>query len=263
MTVKLYKVEAVVLRARDCGNADKLLILYSKEHGKIKVMAHGASKPASRKRGAVQLFSHSRFLINSGRELDSISQGEVIEMFSYLMEDLEMISYASYLAELVDAIAPEGVPNGPLFELLLTTMRLLVAGDAELLTRAFEIKTIALLGYRPSLEQCAHCQRPPEGRLYFSPAIGGVLCDTCKPADLLALPCNKGVVETLKLILRWHPAKLQQLKIERPARNQIKSLLYEYIRYHLERDLKSAAFISGSGQVRQVLMYKNNLRGSK
>lgn len=240
--MKLYKIEAVVLRTRDCGNADKLLILYSREQGKIKVMAHGVSKPASRKRGATQLFSHSRFLMNRGRELDSVSQAEVIEMFSFLRNDLEKIVYASYLTELVDAITPEGETNTLLFELLLTTMNLLAAGDAELLTRSFEIRVVSLLGYRPLLEQCANCQGPVVGRLAFSPAIGGVLCETCRPADPVALSVNRGVLETIKLLLSWHPAKLNRLKMENSARSQIRSLLHAYIRYHLERDLKSTAF---------------------
>jgi len=241
--MKLYKIEAVVLRARDCGNADKLLILYSREQGKLKVMAHGAARPASRKRGSVQLFSHSRFLMSRGREIDSISQGEVIEMFSFLREDLEKIGYASYLAELVDTLTPEGEPNPALFELLLTSLHLLVSGDIELLTRAFEMKAVALLGYRPLLEQCANCRGPAEGRLFFSPAIGGVLCNSCRPAAPDALPCNKGIVEVLKLLLRWPLARLRQLKVDRSGKNQIRNLLYEFIRYHVERELKSAAFL--------------------
>jgi len=208
----------------------------------MKVMAYGVSKPASRKRGATQLFSHSRFLMNRGRELDSISQGEVIEMFSFLRNDLEKFVCASYLAELVDAVTPEGMPNILLFELLLTSMNLLAAGDAELLTRAFEIRAVSLLGYRPLLEQCAYCQGPAEGLLSFSPAMGGVLCETCGSADPAALSFDRGMLEILKLLLSWHPAKLNRLKIDRSARDRIRSLLYEYIRYHLERDLKSSAF---------------------
>jgi len=241
--MKLYKIEAVVLRARDCGNADKLLILYSREQGKLKVMAHGVAKPASRKRGSVQLFSHSRFLVNRGREIDTIRQGEVIEMFSYLRKDLEKIGYASYLAELVDALTPEGEPNPALFELLLNSLRLLVSEDTELLARAFEIKTVALLGYRPLLEQCAHCQGPAEGMLFFSPAMGGLLCSSCRSVDPDALPCNKGAVEVLKLLLRWPLARLRQLKIDRSGKNQIRNMLYEFIRYQVERELKSATFL--------------------
>ncbi|OPX87077.1 DNA repair protein RecO [Pelotomaculum sp. PtaB.Bin117] len=240
---KLYKLEAVVLRARDCGNADKLLVIYSREQGKLKVMAHGAAKPASRKRGSVQLFAQSRFLLNRGRELDSISQGEIIEMFSPLRNDLKKIGYASYLVELVDALTPEGEPNPAFFELILTALHLLVSEDPELVARSFEIKAFAMLGYRPSLEHCTHCRSSLPGQLYFSPAAGGVLCKDCRAAYPDARTCSRGVLELLKLFLRWHPARLRQLRIDRPDRDRIRLLMYEFIRYHLERDLKSAAFL--------------------
>lgn len=242
--IKLYKAEAVVLRARDCGEGDKLLILYSREYGKIKVMAHGVTKPSSRKRGAVQSFTYTNFLIHRGRELDSVSQCEGVEMFSFLWGDLKKISYASYLAELVDALTPEGEPNEPLFFLLLTTLRLMADGDVELLTRAFEIKAAGFMGYRPVLEFCANCRGPSAGQLFFSPGAGGVLCEACGSSEPEAKSFSRGALETMKILLSWHPARLRQLKVDRPLRNQIKYLMLEYLKYHLERELKSASFLN-------------------
>lgn len=242
--MKLYKVEAVVLRAKDLGGGDKLLILFSREQGKIKVAAHGAAKPSSRKRGSVQLFSHTNFLLHRGRELDSVSQCEGVEMFSFIRNDLEKIGYASHLAELVDALAPEGEPNESLFTLLLETMRLMETADAEILARSFEINAAKLLGYRPVLEFCAQCQGHLAGNIFFSPAQGGVLCEICGRADPEARSCNRGVVETLKVFLSWPPARLRRLRVEETARVQMKILLYEFLKYHLEQDLKSAAFLN-------------------
>lgn len=242
--MKLYKADAVVLRARDCGSGNKLLILYSREYGKIKVMAHGVSKPTSRKRGAVQPFTRTQFLIYRGRELDSVSQCEGIEMFSSLKGNLATISYASYLAELVDAITPEREPNRNLFYLFLETLRLMVVEDTELLVRAFEVKAAGLMGYRPVLESCAQCQKPLGAEIFFSPGTGGVVCSSCGPAVPDVMPCSRGVVQTLKVLLSWPLAKLHQLKVERRARNRIKYLLHEYLKYHLEQDFKSAAFLN-------------------
>lgn len=246
--MNLYKVEAMVLRAWDCGNGDKLLVLFSREFGKIKVMAHGAAKPASRKRGAVQPFTRTNFLIRRGRELDTVSQCEGLETFSFLRSDLAKIGYASHLAELVDAMAPEGEANAPLYSLLLLTMRLMAGGDPELLARAFEIRSAGLLGYQPVLEACAQCRQPANGRLFFSPGLGGVVCEGCRSASAeTLLPCSRGAVETMKTLQRWHPERLPQLKVDRATRNQIKTLMYNYLSYHLERELKSAAFLERLG----------------
>lgn len=242
--MKLYKAEALVLRARDCGDGDKLLTLFSREYGKIKVIAHGVSKPSSRKRGSVQPFTLTKFLLYRGRDLDSVSQCEGKEMFLSLRESLEKISYASYLAELVDALTPDGEPNEPLFLLLLTTLRLMAGEDPEILTRAFEIKAAGFVGYRPVLETCANCREAAARQPYFSPALGGVLCEKCSRSDPNALSCNKGIVEILKILLNWCPSRLRQLKIEPLTKKQIGRILHEYLKFHLDRDLKSSSFLN-------------------
>ncbi|MDD4238122.1 MAG: DNA repair protein RecO [Desulfotomaculaceae bacterium] len=246
--MKLYKADAIVLRSRDCGEGNRILVLYSREYGKIRVMAHGVAKPSSRKRGAVQLFSHTNFLIHHGRELDSVSQCEVVEMFPALRGDLGGISRASYMAELVDIFTPEGEPNEPLFLLLLTTLRLLAVKEPELLIRAFEIKAMGLLGYSPVLNACASCGAQLQGPLSFSPAMGGVLCSTCNMVDPDTAPCNRGLVEILKILANWEPSRLHLLKVEGLTRKQLRTMLQKYIRYHLEGELKSAAFLSRYGQ---------------
>jgi len=246
--VKLYKADAIVLRSRDCGEGNKILVLYSREYGKLRVMAHGVAKPSSRKRGAVQLFSRTNFLIHQGRELDSVSQCEVVEMFPALRGELGSISQASYMTELVDVFTPEGEPNEPLFLLLVATLRLLALKDPELLIRAFEVKVAGLLGYRPVLDACAGCGGVLQAPLFFSPAMGGVLCSACKLADPDATPCSRGQVEILKILTNWDPVRLHQLKVEGSTRKQLQTMLQKYIRYHLEGELKSAAFLSLYGK---------------
>lgn len=243
--MKLYKADAIILRSRDCGEGNRILVLYSREYGKLRVMAHGVAKLSSRKRGAVQLFSRSQFLIHRGRELDTVSQCEVVEMFSALREDLGSISRASYITELIDAFVPEGEPNGHLFLLLLATFRLLAIKDPELLVRAFEIKTVGLMGYMPLLDACAGCgSELLKGSLSFSPAMGGVLCEACSLNAPEAMPCNRGQLEVLKILTNWDQSRLHQLKVGQSTRKQLQKLLQNHIRYHLEGELKSAAFIS-------------------
>ncbi|MCL2766339.1 MAG: DNA repair protein RecO [Peptococcaceae bacterium] len=240
--MKHYKTEAVVIRAKDSGNGDKLMILFSKDQGKIKAMAHGVAKPTSRKRGAVQLFSHSRFLISKGRELDTISQGELIEIFPFLWNNLERFAQASYLAELVDAFTPEGEPNSRIFTMLLKTLHRLADSDGELLTRVFEIRLLTLSGFRPVLEHCANCQGQITGQIVFSPGLGGILCEKCREVDSKAIQLNRGALENMKLYLTWSIEKLHRVKNDPTTGNQIKQALQSYIRYTLERKLKSTDY---------------------
>ena len=108
---KLYRVDALIIRARDFGEADKILTLYTKECGKIQAIAKGVRKPTSRLRGGVQMFAHSRLLLYRGRSLDIVSQSESVESYGSLQEDLVRLVYASYLVELLDIAVPEREPN--------------------------------------------------------------------------------------------------------------------------------------------------------
>ena len=140
--MKLYKVKAIVLSSREMREADRVLTIFSREQGKLRVVAHGVSKPASRKRGSVQPFCYTDFLLNRGREIDSVSQCQVLEIFSPLREDLTRLTYASYLAELVDNLTGEGEANQAVFALLLTCLARLAetGGDPELVARSFEAR---------------------------------------------------------------------------------------------------------------------------
>lgn len=243
---KLYKVDAVVLRARDCGNADKLLTLFTREQGKIKAMAHGAGKATSRKRGAVQPFTRSQFLLRRGREIDSVSQCEGLEMHLHLRENLNRLACASCLTELVEVLAPEGESSEPLFFILLESLERMATVDPELLTLAFQLKAAALYGYWPEMEVCAGCRSELEEPIYFSPAQGGAVCARCAvAAPGTATPIHRGMVETMKVLARWQTSRLHQLKVDPPLKERLLALLRVYLRYHLEKELKSVDFLKG------------------
>jgi len=80
--------------------------------------------------------------------------------------------------------------------------------------------------------------------VFFSPEQGGVLCEGCGSGVSGAFSCSRGLVEILKILSSWRPARLHQLKVEPRVKNRIKQILFEYLRYHMERDLKSTAFIN-------------------
>jgi DNA repair protein RecO (recombination protein O) len=134
---KIYSVEALVLRARDYGEADKILTLYTKEQGKVSAIAKGARKPKSRLRGGVQLFSHSRIVLYRGPSLDTVTLAETVQAFAPLREDLTFLSYASYLVELLDCAVPEREPHEGIFHLAINCLELFPEKDPELVARLF------------------------------------------------------------------------------------------------------------------------------
>lgn len=252
--MKIYKLDAIVLKSRDMREADKILTIYSLQRGKQTIVAHGAAKPNSRKRGAVQPFCYSSFMLHQGRQLDSISQAELQEPFAELRYDLDRLTAAAYMTELTDAFVGEGEPNQILFGLLLSTLHLLEAGDVEMTLRAFEARLLDLSGLKPDLQNCISCESHlTETKIYYSYHMGGLLCPACAAAETKKRLFNRGTLEVLKTLYRWDLKKLHQLKVPELLRKELSTLLRAYIEYHLEKRLKTTEFLDR--------LYKSNPGG--
>lgn len=247
--MSLCRVEAIVLRARDLGEADKILTLFTRELGKVSAVAKGVRKIKSKNRGAVQPFSRTSIMLYQGRNLDTVTQCQLLEGFPNLRNDLERLSYAAYFAQLVDLMLPEREKNEDVFLLLLTTFYLLSYagfqdGSLELVARQFEIKLIALLGYQPQLEQCVFCERPlTASPLKFSGLLGGVLCPSCQGNDLGAQPISRGTIAIWKQLASMDVRKLHRLRLSLEEQNRLERILEAYISQILEQKPKTVDFL--------------------
>ena len=178
---KLYRTEAVVIRRVNIGEADKILTVFTPTRGKLSLVAKGVRRTQSRLSGHVELFNQCNLMVASGRNLDIITQSETIDVFSDLRNDPTRLTYALYVAELLDKLTEEAEENYPLYKLLVETLKELNAGaDPGITMRAYEIHTLGYLGYRPQLEKCVRCNAELRPTLnYFSPELGGVICNAC------------------------------------------------------------------------------------
>ncbi len=242
---RLYRTEAIILRRRDFGEADRLLTLYTPALGKLKAIAKGARKPTSRKGGHVELFTHSRLLIARGRTLDIVTQAETIETFLPLRENLWRTTHAYYAAELLDRFTEEGIENRPLFDLLRAVLGWLSTGaDLNLVTRFYELHLLALVGYRPQLFQCLGCRSPLEPVTnFFSPAEGGVLCPRCGEGQARAKEISLKVLKVLRFMQTNDYSICRRLRLSQALHDQLEGIMQRYIIYLLERKLKSIEFL--------------------
>jgi len=240
----IYKAEAIVLRTRKYSEADQLVTLYSRQRGKISAIAKGVRKLKSRRRGGVQPFTHGAFVLYEGRSLDHITQGDVVNAFPLLLADLERLSYAAYITELVDSLVEEGQRNEKVFLLLLTTLHLMEIEDPEILTRVFELRLASFLGYRPELESCVNCGGKPGGTIKFSSRLGGILCSRCFGQDPLALQLNPAALAVLKQFLKIDLRRLGVMKLNRTLRDDVEKLIHRYLDYRLERRVRARDFVA-------------------
>lgn len=242
---RTFRSEAIVLRRRDFSESDRLLTLFSREFGKIQAIAKGARKPQSRKTGHVELFMRTNFLFAQGREMNIITQAELIEAYHGLRQDLVRTTYASYLVELLDRFTADEDKHRGEYDLLANGLGWLEeTADVRLVARYYELHLLGLAGYQPRLFRCVSCGEPIEEQdQFFSAELGGVLCPDCHMADRRAHSISSVAVKVLRYLQTrdWETVKVLQLK--RPLHSELENVMGYYLTYILERNLKSVDFL--------------------
>lgn len=185
----IAKTQGVVLRTRRMGETSKLVTLYTEGYGKLKVTAKGARRPKSKFGGALEPLVEVQVVcyVRDDRDLQTLTDAEVVRVYASLSRDLERLSYASAGCEMVERLTIEHEPNLRLYRCLtglLGGMEEVAPGQIESLFWYFQLRAAEALGYRPELGQCLSCSEPmsqvPWAR--FDPAAGGGLCPACAAA---------------------------------------------------------------------------------
>lgn len=238
----LITTEGFVLKNRKYGETDSILTIFTRKAGKINAIAKGARRPKSNLLAGIQPFCYSEFVLYKGRSLYTVSQCDAKEIFYPLREDLRKLSYSAYLVELVETVITEGQTNNRLFNLFGKTLYLLKKEDVEINTivRAFEIKLINYIGYKPQLTSCVHCSNTESEIWKFSSTEGGVLCSRCYNVDPFAMKINNTTIKLAIYLLTRDMVEIQRLKISSYLNDELKKILKQYILTHISKyDFKS------------------------
>ncbi len=243
---RTLRTEAIVVKRRNFGEADRLLTLYTREFGKLRAIAKGARKPQSRKTGHVELLMRSQFLLAEGRDLHIITQAEMVEAYPALRADLVKTTYASYIVELLDRFTVEEDSNQDIYHLLAEALSWLSeTDDVRLPTRIFELRLLGLTGFQPQLFQCVSCDTPiQEQDQFFSAELGGLLCPDCRQADRSAKPMTAVAVKVLRYLQTRSWDTVKSLQLKRPLHAELEAIMHFYLIFILERNLKSIDFLN-------------------
>lgn len=115
MELNGYSSEALVLARKNYGEADRILVLFTKHFGQVRVIAKGVRKPKSRKRGHLEIFSRLRFSASRGKGLDIITEAELLDSYDNIRKDLKKVAVAYYLCEVLGKLTREGEKNDSIF----------------------------------------------------------------------------------------------------------------------------------------------------
>ena len=240
-----YQTEAIIIKKTKLGEADRILTLYTPDLGKIQAVARGVRRPRSKLAGHLELLTHSLVSLARGRNLDTITGSQTINSFLPLKSDLQLTSYALYTTELVNQFTADHIENHPLFRLLLATMeQICQAGNGELILRYFELHLLNEVGYRPQLQHCVACRQPLEPVTNsFCSGAGGMLCPDCRQSQPLTYPLSVNALKVLRLLQSNDYATVSRLKMKPQLSHELEAVIRDYLRYLLEREVKSAAWL--------------------
>ncbi len=242
-----FRVEGVVLRHADWGEADRLLTLYTRERGKLRAIAKGARKIRSRKAGHLEPFTRVTLQLARSHDLPIVTQADTLDAYLPIHENLAKTGQAAYIVELLDRFTYEDdTENYGIFRLLTEVLtRLEQEPDPWLAIRYYEVRLLDLLGYRPHWFECANCGREIKAEdQYFSAAQGGVLCPACGRGLPGGWPISVEALKVLRHFQRSTYAEAQRARPSPAVQAEVESLLQRYVTYLLERALNSPRFIS-------------------
>ena len=236
------KTDGLVVRQVNYKDNDQILTVLTKEHGLMTLKARGVRSRSSRLKGACQLLAYSEFTVFENRGFHTIDEANAIQMFPELRTDIELLSLASYFAQVAEVLSQEDMPNPELLSLTLNALYALCRRlcTPELVKAAFELRAACLVGYTPQLSGCAVCGDPEPDRFDVR---GGILCcASCSAGEGLRLPVSPGSLAAMRYLVSCDAKRLFSFRLEGRAVKELCDLAETYLQTQLERGFYTLDF---------------------
>ncbi len=234
-----------MLKTTDFGEADRILVLFTRHFGKVHVVAKGIRRPTSRMAGHAEPLTHATYQLARGRELDVLTGAEARAAYPAIREDLLRIAAGWYVAELVDRFSVDRAPSAPLFDLLETSLRHLDALFAPgLVCRWFDLHLLDRSGFRPELVRCVQCRNALSATTNaWSAAAGGALCAMCVAAGHAGAPLSVRALKSMRYLLESDFAGASRLRVDGALASELERHLREFMRHVLDRDIATSRLL--------------------
>lgn len=233
----MIKTEGIVLSELRFKDTSKILNIYTRSLGKIPVMAKGAYKANSKLTASTQVFSHNEYIFQKGKTFYYLNQGNVIESFYNMRENIERFIYASYVLELIEKSLPEQEENETLFLFLQKSLKILSSLDRDFLKFivAFQLKFVSFIGYRPFLKTCVICNSSDKDNRRWSYQEGGIICKNCFSLDKASIYIDEDSNRAMEELLYVPFEDLNSINVSLNTLKSLQRILEKYILYNIDR----------------------------
>ncbi len=236
--------EGIVLREIEYQDNDKLLTVLTRDRGKITVRARGVKSSRSRLKAACQLLTFSEFTLFEKQGKITVTEAAPKEMFSELRNDLELLSLASYFAQVTDVVAQEEDPMPELLSLLLNVLYALgrLKKPQAMVKAVFELRIACIAGFLPDLRGCTVCGEEMPDR--FNITQGVLQCAACRNenTDGIRMPISEGTLAAMRFIAFVDAKRLFSFSLSEAALQELANLTESYLTIRLERGFSTLDF---------------------
>lgn len=247
-----FTTNAINLKSYSISEADKIILMYSKEKGLIKGIAKGIKKINSKLGGRMDLLVANKMMLNKGRNLDTICQAEALNTFFNLRNDINKLFYALYCSEIVSNFGTENDPNSEeIYNLFYTFLDCIASSKTKeqimLCVIRFQLKIMNITGYSIELNECVKCHKKETEDFYFSIEQGGILCRECSENIIKKVKIHSKIRGFLNTLLNEdfkNHTRYDDLATEKICDICIK-MLKNYIEYYSPKRFKTSEILMG------------------
>lgn len=246
-----FVTDAINLKSYNLSEADKIMVMYSRDKGLIRGVAKGVKKPKSKLGARMDLLVANKLMLHKGRNLDTISQAEALNTFIKTRQNMDKIFYSMYITEVVNNFGVEDDPcSKEIFDLLYKSLERIAAAEDKihvmLTVIKFQLKMMIVSGFSIELNKCLCCgESLSNSNMYFSVKLGGVICSHCNS--------NYGLSDVMHYKLRDFLVSMANTGLDEKTEYEEKAnekicvvcfeLLKSYINLHSPKKFNSTAIL--------------------
>ena len=242
-----YFPQGLVLQHDNVKEADRLLSVFTLDHGLIKVIARGARKITSKLAGNLEPITLANFMVIQGRYYDTVASSEPVNIFRSIKNDLNSLQIMQYICLVVNRTYVGSQGDQRIYKLLLNILDYLAKQRSEavnkLLVWFFLWRYISYLGYQPELHYCLNCNNKILfSNNYFNNKKGGILCQDCCQQFSESIQISNNAIKILRLILNKEISDLSKIIINNNLSIELDKIVGEYLSFVTEQDLRIKHF---------------------